>query len=76
VDIGIEILGYLGALLTLGTYSMNTMIPLRVVALCANCLFIVYGYMAPVYPQLLLHGLLLPLNELCVILGDEVDQAA
>jgi len=64
VDIGIEILGYLGALLTLGTYSMNTMIPLRVVALCANCLFIVYGYMAPVYPQLLLHGLLLPLNSL------------
>jgi len=64
VDIGIEILGYLGALLTLGTYSMNTMIPLRVVALCANCLFIVYGYMAPVYPQLLLHGLLVPLNSL------------
>lgn len=64
MDIGIEILGYLGALLTLGTYSMNTMIPLRVVALCANCLFIVYGYMAPVYPQLLLHGLLLPLNTL------------
>ena len=64
MDIGIEILGYLGALLTLGTYSMNTMIPLRVVALCANCLFIVYGYMAPVYPQLLLHGLLLPLNSL------------
>ncbi len=64
MDIGIEILGYLGALLTVGTYSMNTMIPLRVVALCANCLFIVYGYMAPVYPQLLLHGLLLPLNSL------------
>ena len=64
MDIGIEILGYLGALLTLGTYSMNTMIPLRVVALCANCLFIVYGYMAPVYPQLLLHGLLVPLNSL------------
>ena len=56
VNIGIEILGYLGALLTLGTYSMNTMIPLRVIALCANCIFVVYGYMAPVYPQLLLHA--------------------
>jgi CRP/FNR family transcriptional regulator, cyclic AMP receptor protein len=67
VDIGIswiEALGYLGALLTLGTYSMNTMIPLRIVALCANSMFIVYGYLAPVYPQLLLHGLLLPLNSL------------
>jgi len=66
VDIGIswiEALGYLGALLTLGTYSMKTMIPLRIIGLCANCVFIVYGYMAPVYPQLLLHGVLLPLNS-------------
>ncbi len=67
MDIGIswiEALGYLGALLTLGTYSMKTMIPLRIIGLCANCVFIVYGYMAPVYPQLLLHGVLLPLNSL------------
>jgi len=67
VDIGIswiEALGYLGALLTFGTYSMKTMIPLRIIGLCANCVFIVYGYMAPVYPQLLLHGVLLPLNSL------------
>ncbi len=67
MDIGIswiEALGYLGALLTFGTYSMKTMIPLRIIGLCANCVFIVYGYMAPVYPQLLLHGVLLPLNSL------------
>jgi len=67
VDIGIswiEALGYLGALLVFGTYSMKTMIPLRIVALFSNCAFIVYGYMAPVYPQLLLHGVLLPLNSL------------
>jgi CRP-like cAMP-binding protein len=67
VDIGvswIEALGYLGALLTFGTYSMKTMIPLRIIGLCANCVFIVYGYLAPVYPQLLLHGVLLPLNSL------------
>jgi CRP/FNR family transcriptional regulator, cyclic AMP receptor protein len=67
VDIGIswiEALGYLGALLTFGTYSMKTMIPLRIIGLCANCVFIVYGYVAPVYPQLFLHGVLLPLNSL------------
>ncbi len=67
MDIGIswiEALGYLGALLVFGTYSMKTMIPLRIVALFSNCAFIVYGYMAPVYPQLLLHGVLLPLNSL------------
>lgn len=67
MDIGIswiEALGYLGALLTFGTYSMKTMIPLRIIGLCANCVFIAYGYLAPVYPQLVLHGVLLPLNSL------------
>ena len=67
MDIGIgwvDALGYLGALMVFGTYSMKTMIPLRIIGLCSNCIFIVYGYMAPVYPQLLLHGVLLPLNSL------------
>jgi CRP-like cAMP-binding protein len=67
VDIGIswiEVLGYLGAALVFGTYSMKTMIPLRIIGLCSNCVFIVYGYLAPVYPQLLLHAVLLPLNSL------------
>lgn len=58
----VDALGYLGALLTLGTYSMKTMIPLRIVGLFANCIFIVYGYVAMAYPQLLLHVVLLPLN--------------
>ena len=58
----IEAIGYLGALLTFGTYSMKTMVPLRIVGLCANCVFIFYGYFAPAYPQLLLHVVLLPLN--------------
>jgi len=58
----VEILGYFGALLTLGTYSMKRMIPLRVIGICGNCLFITYGLLAPVYPQLVLHSVLLPLN--------------
>jgi len=58
----VEILGYFGTLLTLGTYSMKRMIPLRVIGICANCVFIAYGLLAPVYPQLVLHGVLLPLN--------------
>jgi CRP/FNR family transcriptional regulator, cyclic AMP receptor protein len=60
----IEALGYLGALMVFGTYSMKTMIPLRIIGLCSNCIFILYGYLVPVYPQLLLHGVLLPLNSL------------
>ena len=58
----VEALGYLGALLTLSTYSMKRMIPLRVISMCASSVFVAYGFFAPVYPQLLLHGVLLPLN--------------
>jgi CRP-like cAMP-binding protein len=58
----IEALGYLGVFLTLGTYSMKTMIPLRTVALCSNVIFMTYGWLAPVYPQAVLHCVLLPLN--------------
>jgi CRP/FNR family cyclic AMP-dependent transcriptional regulator len=59
-----ELIGYVAALLTIGTYSMKTMIPLRVIGICANFLFILYGYFAAVYPQLLLHAILLPLNSM------------
>jgi hypothetical protein len=41
---------------------MKTMVPLRVVAISSNVLFIAYGYLHPAYPVLLLHVLLLPLN--------------
>ena len=39
---------------------MRQMLVLRIVGLTANAMFILYGYYAEVYPQLLLHGLLLP----------------
>lgn len=58
----VEIVGYIGALLTLGTYSMKRMIPLRVIGIGSNIFFIAYGFLAPVYPQLVLHAVLLPLN--------------
>jgi hypothetical protein len=58
-----ELIGYVAAVLTVATYSMKTMIPLRVIGICANFLFILYGYFAAVYPQLLLHAILLPLNS-------------
>jgi CRP/FNR family transcriptional regulator, cyclic AMP receptor protein len=59
-----DVLGYLGAILTISAYSMRTMIPLRIVGIGANFLFIAYGIFAPSYPQLLLHSVLLPLNFL------------
>jgi CRP-like cAMP-binding protein len=57
-----EAFGYLGALMTLGTYSMKRMIPLRAIGICANCAFITYGMLTHAYPQLVLHSVLLPLN--------------
>jgi CRP/FNR family cyclic AMP-dependent transcriptional regulator len=60
----IEALGYLGAILVLGTYSMKRMVPLRAISMCASSVFIVYGLLASVYPQVLLHSVLLPLNAI------------
>jgi len=58
----IEAFGYLGALMTLATFSMKTMLHLRMVGIAANLAFITYGVLDHVYPVLLLHMTLLPLN--------------
>ena len=60
--IWIELLGWIAAGFTLAAYSMRTMLPLRVAAIFANIFFIAYGALAEVYPNLILHLLLLPFN--------------
>jgi CRP/FNR family cyclic AMP-dependent transcriptional regulator len=57
-----EVFGYVGALLTLATFSMKTMVHLRMVGIAANVAFASYGLAGQVYPVLLLHLILLPLN--------------
>lgn len=59
-----EWLGYAAALLVFATFSVKTMVPLRVIAIASNVLFIFYGYLHPAYPVLVLHIALLPLNAL------------
>jgi CRP-like cAMP-binding protein len=59
---GFELLGYAGAVVNIATYSMRTMIPLRIMALASNGIFIIYGGIGGVYPILVLHLVLLPLN--------------
>jgi CRP-like cAMP-binding protein len=59
-----DILGYLAAVLVLATFSMRTMLPLRIAGIASNCVFIAYGYVAVAYPILVLHVILLPLNSL------------
>jgi CRP/FNR family cyclic AMP-dependent transcriptional regulator len=58
----IEAAGYLASALVLTTFCMKTMIPLRYAAICSNAAFIVYGFYDHLYPVLILHIILLPLN--------------
>ena len=58
----LEAIGYLASLLVLSTFYMKTMIPLRCCAIASNVVFIAYGFLGEIYPVLVLHLLLLPLN--------------
>ncbi|MDP3520610.1 MAG: cyclic nucleotide-binding domain-containing protein [Hydrogenophaga sp.] len=57
-----ELLGWVAAGLVLLSFSLKTMVALRVAAICSNVVFFGYGLMADLLPVWTLHGLLLPLN--------------
>jgi hypothetical protein len=57
-----DVMGYIAGLLVFITFGMKTMVPLRAIGIASNVFFIAYGYLAPAYPPLVLHILLLPLN--------------
>jgi CRP-like cAMP-binding protein len=58
-----EVSGYVAAALVFLTFYMKTMVPLRLVGILSNCTFIIYGYLGGIYPVLILHFILLPLNS-------------
>ena len=58
----VEGVGYCASLLVFCTFYMKTMIPLRCVAIASNVVFITYGLAGGIYPVLVLHAVLLPLN--------------
>jgi len=58
----IDALGYAASVAVLATFLMRTMLPLRVVAIASNVLFLAYGYLAHIPPVLFLHAALLPIN--------------
>jgi CRP-like cAMP-binding protein len=60
----IEIIGYIGAALMVAALAMRTMIPLRLVGICNNILSALFGLLAGVYPMLIQHLILLPINGL------------
>jgi hypothetical protein len=57
-----DILGYAASIAVLATFLMPTMMPLRLVAIVSNILFVTYGYAAHIPPVMFLHVTLLPIN--------------
>jgi hypothetical protein len=60
----IDALGYLAASLVLATFCAKSMVLLRVLAIASNIVFIAYGFEAGLWPILVLHTTMLPLNLL------------
>jgi len=58
----IDFLGFSAALSVLASFCMTTIVALRALALLSNILFILYGWCANIYPVLILHVILLPVN--------------
>ena len=65
--LGADWLGYLAAMLVFCSFYARTIVVLRVVAITSNMAFIGYAVAKGLYPVLILHVVLLPLN--CVRLA-------
>jgi CRP/FNR family cyclic AMP-dependent transcriptional regulator len=59
-----DVAGWSVSAAVLATFCMNTMIPLRVLAIISNVLFCLFGASAHIYPVLILHLILLPVNAM------------
>ncbi len=58
----IELAGYAASALVFLSFYMKTLISLRLIAIAASVVFILYALATDLLPVLLLHGALLPLN--------------
>ena len=58
----VDFVGYAASATVLATFCMSTMIPLRVIAILSNILFSLFGFWAHIYPVMLLHLILFPVN--------------
>ena len=62
MQLWVEIAGYIASILVASTFYMKTMLPLQILAIGSNVAFITYGYFGHLYPVLILHLFLFPLN--------------
>jgi len=60
----VMVLGFVAGSLYIASHYMKTMVPLRLCEICANILFVAYGWFYPSWPTLTLYGILIALNSL------------
>jgi len=58
----IEAVGWLAAVLKVATFAMNSMIPLRILAMASSVFFIIYSGMLQIWPLLAIELILLSIN--------------
>lgn len=58
----VELIGFAASALVFLTFCMQTLLPLRLIAMASNILFIAYGLFAGLVPIFILHSVLLPVN--------------
>jgi hypothetical protein len=55
-------IGYVASALVLTAFGMKSIVPLRLVAMCSNLVFIIYGLGLGLAPIWCVHAVLLPMN--------------
>jgi CRP/FNR family transcriptional regulator, cyclic AMP receptor protein len=63
----IEAIGYCGTLATVATYSMRSIVPLRVAGIASSLFFITYAAIMGIWPMLLTEFVILPINCLRLV---------
>lgn len=58
----LDLVGYFNAALGVAMLAMHTMIPLRITGIAHNIVSIIFGLLSGIYPMLVQHSILLPVN--------------
>ena len=58
----VECIGYGGTLATVATYSMKTIVSLRIAGIMSSLFFITYALLVGVWPMLVTEFIILPIN--------------
>ena len=63
----LDAIGYFNAMLGIAMLAMQTMIPLRITGIAHNIVSIIFGFLTGVFPMMVQHTILLPVNILRLI---------